>query len=68
MINPKNYGTAGEVSKLVGINRKTLWAAMNRREEILDVVETIGGTLLVHVDSAKDFKRNPPRRGPKTKW
>ena len=67
MIDPKKYGTASEVAEVVGVERKTLWKAMDRRDKSLEVSETVGGTLLVSVASAKRYKRKPPKRGPKPK-
>jgi len=67
MIDPAKYGTASEVAEVVGVKRQTLDMAMRRADERLEIVETVGGTLLVSVASAKTYKRKPPKRGPKTK-
>lgn len=69
MIDPAKYGTAKEVAEKLGDPdwRKTLWKAMERRDERLEVVKTVGGTLLVSVDSARRYKKKPPKRGPKPK-
>ena len=67
VIDPSKYGTASEVAEAVGMERRTLASAMERRDERLEIVETFGGTLLVSVASAKKYAKNPPKRGPKPK-
>lgn len=67
MIDPSKYGTASAVADLCGMERRTLASAMERRDERLEVVEIIGGTLLVSLASAKKYAKNPPKRGPKPK-
>lgn len=63
----KKYGTATEAAEVAGIDRRTLASAMERRDDRLEVVETHGGTLLVSIESAKRYAKNPPKRGPKPK-
>lgn len=63
MINPAKYGTPSEVAKAVGAPRTTLINAANRGE--IKKAETLGGTLLLSVDSAKRWQaktRNPGRK------
>ena len=57
------YGTAAAVAAAVGINRTTLDKAMRRGDDRLEVAELFGGQLIVSVASAKQYKRNPPKRG-----
>jgi len=67
VIDPKKYGTATEVAVLVGVERRTLATAMDRRYAGLEVVQTVGGTLLVSLASARKYAADPPKRGPKPK-
>lgn len=65
MIDPRKYGTASEAAKVVGVNRRTLTDAVKRRDEKLEVVETVGGTALVSVASVRLWARKRPRPGRK---
>ena len=67
MIDPTKYGTANEVAPLIGVGRRTLATALERRYEGLEVVATVGGTLLVSLASAKKYAKNRPKRGRKPK-
>lgn len=63
MIAPKKYGTASEVAEAVGEPRTTLINAANRGE--IEKAETLGGTLLLSVASAKRWQKKTRKRGRK---
>lgn len=67
MIDPAKYGTASEVAEAVGEPRTTLINAANRCE--IAKAETLGGTLLLSVASAKRWqkKTRKPGRKPQAK-
>jgi|GEM_PF-5903479 len=65
MIDPKKYGTAAEAAEAVGVNRRTMLDAVKRRDEKLEVVETVGGTELVSIVSAKTWAKKRPKPGRK---
>lgn len=63
MIDPKKYGTASEIAEAVGEPRTTLINAANRGE--IDKAETLGGTLLISVASAKRWAKQTRKPGRK---
>jgi predicted site-specific integrase-resolvase len=67
MIDPAKYGTASEVAEAVGVARTTLINAANRGE--INSVKTLGGTLLLSLQSAIRWtkKERRPGRKPQTK-
>jgi hypothetical protein len=64
MIDPKKYGTASEVSDAVGVARTTLINAANRGE--ITTAKTLGGTLLLSLNSAIQWTKKERRPGRKT--
>lgn len=65
MIDPKKYGTASEVSAVVGVARTTLITAAKRGE--IAHAYTIGETLLIDVAAAKRWAKGTRKTGPKPK-
>ena len=64
-IDSTKYGTPTEVADAIGVARTTLITAVSRDE--IKHARTIGGSMLIDVESAKAWAGVARRTGPKSK-